>query len=62
MSKYINHGATIKKPHCTLKGIHGKHVVIEEWDNDIRKYKVDFGNGFCGWYKRSELKLDKNKH
>jgi hypothetical protein len=41
-----------------MKGniVDGAFGTIEHWDNKIRKYKVDFHNGFCGWFKRSELK------
>lgn len=61
MSKYIGSGATINKPKSGAINTHGKHCVIVAWEKDKGKYQVDFGDGWVGWYKRSELILDKDK-
>ncbi len=55
MSKYTGMSVTIKSRETNGIDTNGKTGVIEHWDNFLGKYKVDFGNGFCGWYKRSEL-------
>lgn len=59
MSKYIGKVATINKPKGGGVNTHGKSCVITSWENDKQKYEVDFGNGWIGWYKRSELIFDK---
>ncbi len=58
MSKYIGVGVTIKSRKTGGIDTSGSSGVIEHWDGFLGKYKVDFGNGFCGWYKRSELVFD----
>ncbi len=58
MSKFIGRGATVKTHKKNCINTSGMSCVVEEWDKSIGKYKVDFGNGFCGWYKRSELEFD----
>lgn len=35
----------------------GMTGVIAYWDKKVKKYNIDFRNGFCGWYKRSEFSL-----
>ena len=58
MSKFRGVGATINKAPDGSINTNGKACVINHWDSFLGKYKVDFGNGFCGWYKRSELIID----
>lgn len=58
MSKYQNCGVTINKGKHSGINTNGKSAIVECWDSKAKKYKVDFGNGFCGWYKRSELIFD----
>lgn len=58
MSKYIGVGVTIKNLEKSGINTSGLTGVVEHWDGFLGKYKVDFGNGFCGWYKRSELFFD----
>lgn len=58
MSKYIGKGATIKRSSSGGIDTSGESCVIVAWNKDIRKYEVDFGNGFCGWYKRAQLIID----
>ena len=58
MSKYVGVGVTIKKSADGGINTSGKAGVVEHWDSFLGKYKVDFGNGFCGWYKRSQLEFD----
>ena len=61
MSKYAGCGAVIKKDKHSGTNTNGKPCVIEGWDASAKKYKVDFGNGFCGWYKLKELIIDKEQ-
>ena len=59
MSKFINKSATINKTDHSGINTHGMSCIIDSWDNKIKKYKVDFDGGWCGWYKRCELIIDK---
>jgi hypothetical protein len=59
MSKFAGKGAIINKPNSNGINTHGMPCVVECWDANAHKYKVDFGNGFVGWYKKSELKIEK---
>ena len=58
MSKYENFGVTINKSNPQGVNTNGMQGVVESWDSDVRKYKVAFEGGWCGWYKRSELIFD----
>lgn len=51
---YIGLGVTIIKDGIT-KGSVG---IIEDGPNENGKFKVDFCNGFCGWYLFGEFKVD----
>lgn len=35
----------------------GKRGVIDSWDGEIEKYKIDFGNGWCGSYRTDQFKV-----
>ena len=61
MSKYIGCGASIKKIEEGTINTLGKCCTILEWDKKLGKYKVDFHDGFVGWYKRSQLGFDKEQ-
>jgi hypothetical protein len=58
MSKYISYGVTINNKNAITNG---KSGFIDSWDNKAKKYKVIFDQGWCGWYKKSELIIDKQK-
>ena len=51
----VGRGITITKPDC---GTWGKGATIEFFDTKAGKYKVSFDDNWCGWYNRSEFKLD----
>jgi hypothetical protein len=50
MSELENKGAVIKE--------NGRHCVVLFFDAQACKYKVDFRNGFVGWYHKCELIMD----
>lgn len=54
-SKHVGCDVLITRVQKGCVDTSGKWAVVLEWDKEIGKYKVDFENGFVGWYKRSEL-------
>ena len=58
MDKFLGREVTITKK-CEGIDTKGMKGVVSNYDYSLSKYEIDFGNGFGGWYKRSELVFDK---
>ena len=61
MSKYAGKCAVVEKGDHNGINTNGLCCTIVRWNASYKKYEVDFENGWCGWYKLSELKIDGRK-
>lgn len=55
LRRYIGKSVTIITKDCITTG---KSGTVETFDCHLEKFKVDFNNGFVGWYTMLELKLE----
>lgn len=54
MNIHINKEVIIKDAGAMTHGMCG---YIVAYKRDIKKYEVDFNNGFCGWYFITQLRM-----
>jgi hypothetical protein len=58
MSLLTGLGATITDKDAMTCGMGG---IIEKFDKEARKWKINFDESWCGWYTRQQFKIDRSK-